>query len=94
MNPLSIERLKVRGKKTQQSLHKNSITTHKKRTKFEPFFLKICVSFQVFPPVSNLDPSIYGPQDSALKEEQIIGHLNGLSVQQVWQNEASLYLFD
>uniref|UniRef100_A0A5B6YZ48 Lipoxygenase n=1 Tax=Davidia involucrata TaxID=16924 RepID=A0A5B6YZ48_DAVIN len=37
---------------------------------------------QVFPPVSKLDPQIYGPQESALKEEHIVGHLNGMTVQQ------------
>ncbi|BFG27777.1 hypothetical protein CerSpe_140510 [Prunus speciosa] len=36
----------------------------------------------VFPPVSKLDPSIYGPQESALKEEHLKGHLDGMSVQQ------------
>lgn len=38
---------------------------------------------QVFPPVSKLDPEIYGPQESALKEEHILGHLNGMTVQEV-----------
>ncbi|KAH9713628.1 Lipoxygenase 3 [Citrus sinensis] len=33
---------------------------------------------QAFPPVSNLDPEIYGPQESALKEEHIIGQLDGM----------------
>lgn len=48
---------------------------------------------QVFPPTSKLDPSIYGPQESALKEEHIIGHLNGLSIQQVWHgNHLSIFL--
>lgn len=36
-----------------------------------------------FPPKSNLDPEIYGPQESALKEEHIVGHLNGMSVNEV-----------
>lgn len=39
----------------------------------------------VFPPQSKLDPEIYGPLDSALKEEHILGYLNGMSVQQVSQ---------
>ncbi|GJZ94298.1 linoleate 13S-lipoxygenase 3-1, chloroplastic-like protein [Tanacetum coccineum] len=30
---------------------------------------------KVFPPVSQLDPEIYGPQESALKEEHILGYL-------------------
>ncbi|KAL3343919.1 hypothetical protein AABB24_027443 [Solanum stoloniferum] len=37
---------------------------------------------QVFPPVSKLEPEIYGPQVSALKEEHILGHLNGMTVQE------------
>ena len=37
----------------------------------------------VFPPVSKLDPEIYGPQESALKEEHIVNQLNGMTVQQV-----------
>lgn len=37
---------------------------------------------QVFPPVSKLDPEIYGPQESALKEEHILGYLNGMTVQE------------
>lgn len=37
----------------------------------------------VFPPVSNLDPELHGPQESALKEEHIAGHLNGMTVQEV-----------
>lgn len=35
-----------------------------------------------FPPVSKLDPEIYGPQESVLKEEHILGQLNGMTVQQ------------
>ncbi|KAG5044556.1 hypothetical protein AAZX31_03G243000 [Glycine max] len=37
---------------------------------------------KVFPPVSKLDPEIYGHQESALKEEHILGQLNGMTVQQ------------
>lgn len=37
----------------------------------------------VFPPVSKLDPEIYGPQESALKEEHILNQLNGMTVQEV-----------
>lgn len=44
---------------------------------------------KVFPPVSKLDSKIYGPLESALKEEHILGHLNGMTVQQVM----SLLLF-
>lgn len=39
-----------------------------------------------FPPVSKLDPELHGPQESALKEEHIIGHLNGMTVQEVINN--------
>lgn len=38
---------------------------------------------ETFPPVSDLDRSIWGAQKSALKEEHIINHLDGMSVQQV-----------
>ncbi|EPS68671.1 lipoxygenase, partial [Genlisea aurea] len=34
---------------------------------------------QVFPPKSKLDPAIYGKQESALKEEHIVGNLNGMT---------------
>ncbi|KAI3718923.1 hypothetical protein L6452_19808 [Arctium lappa] len=48
---------------------------------------------KVFPPVSKLDPSIYGPAESYLKEEHIISHLNGLSVQQA-MDENKLFILD
>ncbi|KAL8268203.1 hypothetical protein R6Q59_002001 [Mikania micrantha] len=35
-----------------------------------------------YPPVSKLDPTIYGQQESALKEEHIICNLNGMSIQE------------
>jgi lipoxygenase len=38
---------------------------------------------KAFPPVSNLDPKIYGHQESAIKEEHIVAYLNGMTVQQV-----------
>lgn len=38
---------------------------------------------KVFPPVSKLDPEIYGPLESALKEEHILSYINGMTVQQV-----------
>lgn len=38
---------------------------------------------KVFPPVSNLDPVVYGPLESALKEEHITPNLYGMTVQQV-----------
>lgn len=37
---------------------------------------------QSFPPVSKLDPEIYGPKESALKEEHIAGQLNGMTIQE------------
>ncbi|KAH1054957.1 hypothetical protein J1N35_033022 [Gossypium stocksii] len=43
---------------------------------------------KVFPPVSKLDPSIYGPTQSALREEHLISHLDGMSV----QKELSFFL--
>ncbi|KAJ4835147.1 hypothetical protein Tsubulata_033455 [Turnera subulata] len=48
---------------------------------------------QVFPPRSNLDPEIYGTQESALKEEHIAGHLDGMSVQQALE-ENKLFMLD
>ncbi|RYR36021.1 hypothetical protein Ahy_A10g051084 isoform C [Arachis hypogaea] len=48
---------------------------------------------QTFPPVSDLDPSMYGPQESALKEEHIISHLDGMSVQQAIE-EKKLFILD
>ncbi|KAF4399360.1 hypothetical protein G4B88_022443 [Cannabis sativa] len=47
----------------------------------------------VFPPVSKLDPEIYGPQESALKDEHILGHLNGMTVQQAL-DEKKLFMVD
>ncbi|KAJ9691918.1 hypothetical protein PVL29_011163 [Vitis rotundifolia] len=48
---------------------------------------------KVFPPVSNLDPEIYGPQESALKEEHILGHLNGMTIEQALE-ENKLFIVD
>lgn len=38
---------------------------------------------QTFPPASKLDPAVYGPPESAIREEDIAGHLDGMTVQQV-----------
>ncbi|KAF5745564.1 Lipoxygenase 3 [Tripterygium wilfordii] len=46
-----------------------------------------------FPPVSKLDPEIYGPQESELKEEHILGHINGMTVQQAL-DENKLFIID
>ncbi|KAK7246507.1 hypothetical protein RIF29_41376 [Crotalaria pallida] len=48
---------------------------------------------ETFPPISNLDPSLYGAQESALKEEHIINHLDGMSVEQA-MSEKKLYMLD
>ncbi|KAG7025897.1 Linoleate 13S-lipoxygenase 3-1, chloroplastic, partial [Cucurbita argyrosperma subsp. argyrosperma] len=48
---------------------------------------------KVFPPVSNLDPEVYGPQESAIKEEHIVGQLNGMTVQQAL-DEKKLFIVD
>ncbi|KAB1218346.1 Linoleate 13S-lipoxygenase 3-1, chloroplastic [Morella rubra] len=48
---------------------------------------------KVFPPVSRLDPEIYGPQESALKEEHILGFLNGMTVQQALEKN-KLFMVD
>lgn len=47
---------------------------------------------QVFPPVSKLDPEIYGPLESALREEHILHQLNGMTVQQVPINSFMILL--
>ncbi|XP_020586977.1 probable lipoxygenase 6 [Phalaenopsis equestris] len=48
---------------------------------------------QVFPPVSKLDPDLYGPPESAITETHIAGHLNGMSVQQAIEEE-KLFMID
>uniref|UniRef100_A0A1D1Z418 Lipoxygenase n=1 Tax=Anthurium amnicola TaxID=1678845 RepID=A0A1D1Z418_9ARAE len=48
---------------------------------------------KVFPPVSKLDPEIYGPPESAIREEHILGHLEGMSVQQALE-EKKLFMLD
>ncbi|KAJ9559605.1 hypothetical protein OSB04_004765 [Centaurea solstitialis] len=48
---------------------------------------------RAFPPVSRLDPEIYGQQESALREEHISGYLNGLTVQQA-MDENKLFIID
>ncbi|XP_078444696.1 lipoxygenase 3 [Wolffia australiana] len=47
----------------------------------------------VFPPVSKLDPSVYGPSESAIKEEHLLGHLEGMSIQQALE-EKKLFVLD
>ncbi|CAN1287463.1 Lipoxygenase 3, chloroplastic [Linum perenne] len=46
-----------------------------------------------FPPKSNLDPETYGPLESALKEEHILGQIDGMSVQQAL-DENKLFIVD
>ncbi|CAI9766062.1 unnamed protein product [Fraxinus pennsylvanica] len=46
-----------------------------------------------FPPVSKLDPEIYGRQESALKEEHIVGNLNGMTVQEALEAN-KLFIID
>ncbi|KAE8715187.1 Lipoxygenase [Hibiscus syriacus] len=48
---------------------------------------------EVFPPVSKLESSVYGPQESALREQHIISHLDGMSVQQAIEKK-KLYILD
>ncbi|CAM8910741.1 unnamed protein product [Rhodiola kirilowii] len=48
---------------------------------------------QSFPPISSLDPEIYGHQDSAFREEHLLPHLHGLSVQQALE-ENKLFIVD
>ncbi|MED6204734.1 hypothetical protein PIB30_011707 [Stylosanthes scabra] len=48
---------------------------------------------KVFPPVSKLDSRIYGIQESALKEEHILGPLDGMTVEQAIE-ENKLFIID
>ncbi|KAF8703249.1 hypothetical protein HU200_032039 [Digitaria exilis] len=48
---------------------------------------------QAFPPVSKLDPAVYGPPESAITEEHVIGQLDGMSVQQALEGNR-LYMLD
>lgn len=48
---------------------------------------------RVFPPVSSLDPTVYGPPESAITEAHIAGQLNGLTVQQALE-EGKLFTLD
>uniref|UniRef100_A0ACD5WSL5 Uncharacterized protein n=1 Tax=Avena sativa TaxID=4498 RepID=A0ACD5WSL5_AVESA len=47
----------------------------------------------VFPPVSKLDPEIYGPPKSSITELHISGQLNGLTVQEAMDKE-KLFIVD
>ncbi|KAL7213063.1 hypothetical protein ACSBR2_015715 [Camellia fascicularis] len=57
------------------------------------FLFSFSENTRVFPPVSKLDPSVYGPQESALREEHIIGHLYGMSIKQAL-DENKLFILD
>ncbi|XP_042432350.1 probable lipoxygenase 6 [Zingiber officinale] len=48
---------------------------------------------QAFPPVSKLDPAVYGPPGSAITEAHISGQLDGLTVQQAVE-EDKLFMLD
>ncbi|KAL6838325.1 hypothetical protein ACP4OV_031829 [Aristida adscensionis] len=48
---------------------------------------------QAFPPVSKLDPAVYGPPESAITEAHIIGQLDGMSVQEAVEGNR-LYMLD
>ncbi|CAN6570996.1 unnamed protein product [Malus baccata var. baccata] len=48
---------------------------------------------KVFPPESKLDPEVYGPLESALKEEHITPYLYGMTVHQAL-DENKLYMVD
>ncbi|KAK8484046.1 hypothetical protein V6N11_066627 [Hibiscus sabdariffa] len=48
---------------------------------------------EAFPPVSKLETSVYGPQESAFREEHIISQLDGMSVQQAIENK-KLFILD
>ncbi|KAI4296747.1 hypothetical protein L6164_036675 [Bauhinia variegata] len=48
---------------------------------------------ETFPPMSQLDPFIYGPQESSLREEHIIPHLEGMSIHQAMAKK-KLFVLD
>jgi len=48
---------------------------------------------QAFPPASKLDPAVYGPPESAITEEHIVGQLDGMSVRQALE-DSRLYMLD
>ncbi|PUZ47343.1 hypothetical protein GQ55_7G157700 [Panicum hallii var. hallii] len=48
---------------------------------------------QAFPPVSKLDPAVYGPPESAITEQHIIGQLDGMSVREALEDNR-LYMLD
>ncbi|KAK8930768.1 putative lipoxygenase 6 [Platanthera zijinensis] len=48
---------------------------------------------KVFPPVSKLDPALYGPPESAITVAHIAGHLNGMTVNQAME-EGKLFMLD
>ncbi|CAN6275812.1 unnamed protein product [Urochloa humidicola] len=48
---------------------------------------------QAFPPVSKLDPAVYGPPESAITEEHIIGQLDGMSVAEALEGNR-IYMLD
>ncbi|KAK3144660.1 hypothetical protein QOZ80_4AG0316030 [Eleusine coracana subsp. coracana] len=48
---------------------------------------------QAFPPTSKLDPAVYGPPESAITEDHIIGQLDGMSVQDALEHNR-LYMLD
>ncbi|KAK8481031.1 hypothetical protein V6N12_067713 [Hibiscus sabdariffa] len=48
---------------------------------------------EAFPPVSKLEASVYGPQESAFREEHIISQIDGMSVQQAIESK-KLFMLD
>ncbi|KAL4366427.1 hypothetical protein GQ457_05G034350 [Hibiscus cannabinus] len=48
---------------------------------------------EAFTPVSKLEDSVYGPQESAFRQEHIISQLDGMSVQQAIENKR-LFILD
>uniref|UniRef100_A0A0E0H1F9 Lipoxygenase n=1 Tax=Oryza nivara TaxID=4536 RepID=A0A0E0H1F9_ORYNI len=88
INPVNIERLQVsRGAHDQhgKTLQLPKQSSHE--------FVVLAVAVHAFPPVSKLDPAVYGPPESAITEEHIIGHLDGMSVQEAVEG-SRLYMLD
>ena len=78
INPVTIERVKVIISNNLEGHYRHLVPSPVDIDIFERYF-----GPQVFPPVSNLDPAVYGPPESGIREEHIAGQLEGMTVKQV-----------